>query len=178
MTTKKQIEMAGYLDRILKSYESYFDISRSYRILDWEVPAYACFSSRSERYILSKKAKLWGAEANEHLFFFCEKRLDADRWEQIRQFMIRSEAELVKPHSEHMYSYLSAIILCEEITEEVKYAINSFRFHKNYKFSWYGWMTMRVTAVSLPAGNMVSNRAGRDIQKHLERIIERDASCR
>jgi hypothetical protein len=177
VASEKYTDVYGCLDWVLKSYESYFDITRQYRIFDWEVPAFARFCSRSERYVLSKRAKLWGAEAYEYLFFFCEETLTLSRWEEIRDLLIRSEGELVKPHNEHMYSYVSAVILCEKIDPAAKKAVRAFRCQKNYRFSWHGWMAARVAAVCWPDGEMVSNKAGKDIQKHLMRIIEQDEAC-
>ncbi len=164
------------LDKVLKSYESYFDITRDFRFLQWQIPAFARFYSKSERYVLSKRAKLWGAEAYEYLFFFCEDTLTLPRWEEIREILIQGEKELVKPHGEHMYSFVSAVILCGRISDEAKAALSRFRFHKNYRFSWHGWMSARVAAVSVSDGMLVCNRAGKDIKAHLRRIIERDSS--
>lgn len=178
VANEKYKDVYGCLDKILKSYESYFDITRKFRIFDWEVPAFARFCSRSERYVLSKRAKLWGAEAYEYLFFFCENILTLSRWEEIREFLIRSEGELVKPHGEHMYSYVSVIIICEKADIAAMKAVASFRYQKSYRFSLHGWMTARAAAVSFPDGQIICNKAGKDIRKHLKRIIEQDISCR
>jgi hypothetical protein len=156
----------------LKSYECYFDIDRGYRILDWTVPAFARFYSRNERYVLTKRAKLWSAEAYEYLFFFCESELTLARWEEIRDLLVRSEGFLVKPHSEHMYSYISAVILCERMEPAVRKAVGSFRFQKNYRFSFFGWMTARTAAVCLTDGQTACNKPGKDILNHLKKVLK------
>lgn len=171
MNRERFVDLSASLDKILKSYECYFDIVRKFQILDWTVPAFARFYCRNERYVLSKRAKLWGTDAYEYLFFFCENNLTLQRWEEIRDLLVRSESILVNPHSEHMYSYISAVILCENLDPAARKAIGSFRFQKNYRLSFHGWMTARVAAACLTDGQMVSNQPGKDILRNLKKII-------
>lgn len=177
MSSEKSVDLSDSLDRILRSYECYFDIDREFRIFDWTVPAFARFYQKNERYVLTKRAKLWGTEAYEYLFFFCEKNLTLQRWEEIRELLVRSESALVKPHSEHMYSYVSAVILCGSMDPAARKAIGSFRFQKSYRFSFFGWMTARVAAVCLTDGQTVCNQSGKDILKHLKKVINQERSC-
>lgn len=177
MIGQKNFDLSASLEQILKSYECYFDIEREFRIFDLTVPAFARFYVRNERYVLTKRAKLWGAEAYEYLFFFCEKVLTPQRWEVIREIMIRSEGVLVKPHREHMYSYISAVILCESLDPAAEKAVRSFRFQKNYCCSFHGWMTARAAAVCLADGRIISNGPGKDIRKHLMKVINQEISC-
>lgn len=177
MIGQKNADLSASLEQILKSYECYFDIEREFRICDLTVPAFARFYIRNERYVLTKRAKLWGAEAYEYLFFFCEKALTPQRWEEIRELIMRSEKLLVKPHREHMYSYIGAIILCESMDPATEKAVGSFRFQKNYRCSFHGWMTARAAAVCLTDGRIVCNRPGKDIRRHLKKVINQEVSC-
>lgn len=177
MIGQKNVDLSAALEKILKSYECYFDIERDYRIFDVTVPAFARFYVRNERYVLTKRAKLWSTEAYEYLFFFCEKVLSPGRWEEIRELMMRCEKVLVKPHRDHMYSYISAVILCESLDPAAEKAVRSFRFQKSYCFSFHGWMTARAAAVCLTDGRIVCNRPGKDILKHLKKVINQEISC-
>ena len=171
--TQEQWEAVSktHLDELLRSYERYFDIQRPYSIQNEPVDALAKFSSKSTRYVLSKRAKLWGAECYEYLFFFCERELTGAHIERIEKVLHHAEKELVMPHKEHMYSYLNAVILCEEMALEVKRQIKSFRWRKSYCLSMHGWMAAGIAAISIADGKYVCNRAGKDVKEHMQKLF-------
>ena len=59
-----------YLDAVLKYYQSTFDIERPYMLESEECLAYGHFYSHSEKYVLTRSAKMWEANSFEHAFFF------------------------------------------------------------------------------------------------------------
>ena len=50
-----------YLDAVLKYYQSTFDIERPYMLESEECLAYGHFYSHSEKYVLTRSAKMWAA---------------------------------------------------------------------------------------------------------------------
>ena len=58
-----------FLQKLLPSYESYFDIQHNVTIGSRQYPALAQFHSRSEKYILVRSAKIWATEMNEYAYF-------------------------------------------------------------------------------------------------------------
>ena len=89
-----------WLALMLQQYEPYFDITT----YDDDTPLknQCVFHSRSEKYVLSKKAQLWAAETNEYLYIFSVPALSIDVFTACRDRALALGMELVKPHSEHM----------------------------------------------------------------------------
>ena len=71
------MDSASYLEYILHKLSATHDITRNY-ILEGQsdgeqegpFPAYASYSSTSEKYVLTRKANLWTAKEYEHILFW------------------------------------------------------------------------------------------------------------
>lgn len=159
------------LDRILNAYQRHFDIFRNHRLLGQELPAMASFYSRGEKYVLTKRAKLWAVECYEHVLFFAPETLTAEEFSKISAFVEEAERELVKPHPEHMYTYLSAIILCQKADEDALRALRRYKMRKNYKFSLHGWCNARLAAYEIGGAKTLTNADGKELKKTLRKIL-------
>ncbi len=156
------------LKKLIAQYEGYFDIEQPHIFGGREIPAYAHYRQRTERYMLSKKAKLYATEIDEHVFFVYTPYLDKALWETEKNLAISAEKDYVVPHNEHMYSYITLILLCDGIDNDVIGDIQSLRFTKNYKFSLHGYSTVRVASLDLKSGGIFTNSRGKELRKVLE----------
>lgn len=163
-------ESGKALERLLGLYKRHFDISFNCTLLDTTVPVMAHFNSRGEKFLLVKKAKIWAYECNEHVFFFAPEVADERFFCSITDFVEASEALLVKPHSEHMYTYLTAIVITERLTKEARKNAKRYKWRKSYRFSLYGWCHIRIVIFELPEGTFTSNRDGKEVSKALSAI--------
>jgi len=119
------------------------------------------FHSRSEKYVLTRKAQLWAAENHEYAYVFSFPHLDQAAFQTVKELSCRLGMAEVHPNSEHMCSYISAIILCDTIGKEAEKSLKSCRIRKNFKLSLHGWMEFHIAAIALEGGGISSNRGGR-----------------
>ena len=96
--------------------------------------ATCAFHRRDEAYVLHRKATLWAAETHEYVQVHCLPRLDMAAWERIRDGALAWGQERIRPHDEHMASYVSVIILC-----------------RSFWLGLRGWMRLRALALILPS---------------------------
>ncbi len=164
-------QLQNILDNLLLQYEGYFDIEKPHTYGNRVILAYAHFVQRMEKYVLVHKAKLYATEAYEHVFFVHAPHLSLSTWESEKTFITQAEKDYVVPHSEHMYSYMTLVLLCDKIDEEVKRKLRSFHYTKNYKFSLHGYSAVRVAAMDLSSGQIFTNRPGKEIKKVLENAL-------
>ena len=157
-----------WLALMLQQYKPYFDITT----YDDDAPLknQCVFHSRSEKYVLSKKAQLWAAETNEYLYIFSVPTLNLDTYTVCRDRALALGMELVKPHSEHMYSYITAIILYDEAEEEALQALQQYKKSQNFKLSLHGWMEYRIAAVNVHTHAISANKSGKDVKQFLQNI--------
>ena len=160
------------LEKLLVVYQNYFDILRDVSIDGVTFPATAEFHSRSEKYVLVKAAQIWATESNEYAYFYIADKLGADELDKVYQTARDAGLKLVKPHSEHMYSYVTLVILADEIDKDVKEAIKKIRFEKSFRLSLHGWMEFRIAAINLSNGEIITNRKGKDVRAILEQNLQ------
>ena len=150
------------LTRLLVAHETWFDVSRDYLF------GYAEFHSAAEKYVLSKKAKLWGVNAHEYLFFEVTQRLTADVFAELVEFMTTRALDKVETNPEHMTSYLSLVIIADEVDADVVRAVKKTRFRKNFKLGFEGWADLRVAVIDLSASSVITNAMGKELRTSLE----------
>ena len=160
------------LDQLLLAYQRYFDIERDVEIEGDVFGAVADFHSTSEKYVLVKKAKLWSLENNEYAYFYTTEHLGVDELERIHKKALDAGFAKVKPHSEHMYSFVTLVILADEIDEAAAEALKKIRFEKNFRLSLHGWMEFRIAAISFRDDKIITNRAGKSVREILEQNLQ------
>lgn len=155
---------------LLNSYEAYYDIAH----VDNGSPLVATcdFHSTSERYVLVKRAKLWAAETNEYVFVFHVDELTMDSLARCRDLALEQGMEKIHPHPEHMYSYITAILLCNAAQPDALELLERYKKSANFKLSLHGWMEYRIAAVDLSTAEVFTNRKGKELKKSLAKVID------
>ena len=155
---------------LIRSYEAYYDIAR----VDDGTALVAAFDfhSTSERYVLTKKAKLWAAETNEYVFVFHVPELTADMYADCRDRALKLGMEKIHPHSEHMYSHITTILLCGNTQSAVLEDLQRYKKSVSFKLSLHGWMEYQIAAVDLSTAEVYANRKGKNLSKSLRQIID------
>ena len=118
---KLELTREEILEKLIRSYEGYFDIERSD---DFEPPLQAVchFNVRSAKYVLLKKAELWSATSNEHVYIFSVPELTEEIYRICEKKAYDEGMKLIDPKPGHMYTYITAIFICDTCTPEAKNA--------------------------------------------------------
>lgn len=159
------------LERLLDSYSAYFDIVRDVKAEEITFDAAAAFHSRSERYVLVKKAQIWAAEMNEYVYFSVVDTLDLETFIKLYKKALSNGLEQIKPHKEHMYSYVTLIVLTDNVTEEAAKEIRRVNYHKNYLLSFHGWMEFHTAVIQCSTGDIISNKQGKALVKSFNKLL-------
>ncbi len=160
------------LERLLDSYEAYFDVERvADPPKDLPLAATCRFYVHSEKYVLIKKAKLWEADSNEYVYLFSVPRLTEELFEACKAYAYEEGMKLIDPKPGHMYSYITAVFVCDSCTAEAKRALKKCKVYKSFHFSWYGWMNLHTAAVVREGSEIFTNRMGRSNAKFMKKIL-------
>ena len=159
---------AKVLEGLKKAYAAYYDIED----IDDGTPlkARCAYHNRDSQYVLVKKAELWAAESHEYLYLWDAGHLDTAGVEEIFQRTLADGEPRVKPHSQHMYTYLTAVVLYDSAQPDALEQLKKLKKRREYKLSLHGWMEFRIAAVELPTVKLTVNRAGRALEKDLKRM--------
>ena len=156
------------LEKLLNAYSHHYDIVRNVKVEGGEFPAGAIYYLRDENYLITKKHVLSAVENHEYVYFYLTDHLDAATLQQKIDLTREAGLALVKPHKEHMSTFVSLVVLADTIDPEAKELIKKTRFHKNYRLALHGWMEYQISAMETSTSSFLSNPAGKEAKKILE----------
>ncbi len=158
------------LEKLLEAYSGYFDIERKEE-QDFPLVASCHFHVRSAKYVLLKKAELWSANSNEHVYIFSVPELTEEIYRACEKKAYDLGMALIEPNKEHMYTYITAVFLCDACTGEAARLLKKCRIYKSFHFSLYGWMNFHTVLVRRGADTFPTNRSGRENAKLMKNIF-------
>ncbi len=171
-------ELQKKLDKLLIAYSHQYDIARDVAVEGGHFPATATFYLRDENYLVSKKHVLSAVENYDYTYFYLADHLDADTLRQQIDLSLKVGRARVKPHREHMSSFVSLVILANTIDDEAKALIKKTRFQKYFRLALHGWMEYHIAAMECSTNSFLSNPAGKGAKKILEQNLSSNANLR
>ena len=162
------------VERLKKAYSAYYDIED---IQDGTpLKALCSYHLRDSQYVLVKQAELWAAETHEYLYLYSLPRLDFTSLVELQARTLEDGMPRIRPHSQHMCTYLSAVVLCDQADPDALAQLQKLKKHRDFKLSLHGWMEFRIAAVDLSTGEVTTNRSGKLIGKDVKRLVARIVS--
>ena len=159
------------LARLSEAYTAYFDVEP---VQDGSpLKALCAYHSRGSQYVLIKKAELWAAGTHEYLYLYSLPRLDFTSLVELQARTLEDGMPRIRPHSQHMCTYLSAVVLCDQADPDALAQLQKLKKHRDFKLSLHGWMEFRIAAVDCSTGEFTVNRSGKLILKDLKRLTDR-----
>lgn len=159
----------NYLENLENKLRNSFDLYRDYPLGSEMFNLYARYYIRTERYMLSKKAKIYGLESHEHILLKHLDSLDEHSINDFTDCIVNSIEEVVEPHPEHMSSIVTGVMVVENslsnLGSDLVNSVRKFNYHKGYSFGLRGWVDVRILIVSLKDGIVISNKKGREVEK-------------
>ena len=152
-------------------YSAYYDVEEFPG--DGPLKALCVYHSRDSQYVLSKKVELWAAETHEYLYLWDMEKLDEEGVEEIFRRVLSDGEPRVAPHSQHMSTYLTAVVLYHSADPRALDKLKKLKRRREFRLSLHGWMEFRIAAVDLSTGKIFTNRAGKVLEKDLRRLVER-----
>jgi len=165
-------DRSAILDRFINTYRSSYDIISGDMASGLPLEAVCQHHTRSEKFILIKKARLWAIEMNDYLYLFNVAKLVKEQVEACILFSIEDALPKVKPHKEHMYSFITAVFLADMAEQDALKYIKRRRFTKSYKLGIYGSSPLRLAALDIGQEKIVTNNMGRDLRTQIKNICK------
>ena len=158
-------------ERLLDAYAAYYDITP---VEDGTgLKALCACHMRDSQYVLVKKAELWAAESHEYLYLWSLDRLEQPDVDKIFRRVLEDGEPRVQPHSQHMYTYLTAVVLYDSADPQALAQLKKLKKRREFKLSLHGWMEFRIAAVDVSTAEITTNRSGKTMEKDLKRMVER-----
>ena len=156
------------VQRLCEIYQSTFDVQLCG---EDELPlaAQMDFYAYSSKYVLSKKAKLWEANSFEYVYLFSVPHLTKEIYDACEKLAYDKGMARVKPGPNHMYTYITALFVCDSCDEEARKALKRCRLYKSFRMSYWGWMDFHTALAVLSEESVSTNRSGHSAAQVLNR---------
>lgn len=164
-----ELTLQQRLDKLLDAYSHHYDIERDVVIGEHSFPATATYYLRDENYLISRQHVLSTVESHEYVYFFLCGHLDVPTLQKQIELTKQLGLSNIKPCKTHMCSYVTLVVLADTIDPEAKRLVRRTRFRKNYLMTLHGWMEYHLAAMECSSNSFLSNPAGKEARKNLER---------
>lgn len=163
------------VERLLLAYGDWYDVERDAEVCGRRFAGMAAFHQRGERYVLSRRARLWGVSNHEYVLFDAPSSLDAPMLDGYLDFMRTRAIGLVHPEEpDHMSTDLGLILVAGRADQEALRLVRTTRWRKSYRLGLQGWTDLRVAVVDLSRegrAEVVTNGAGKRMRPAIEAAL-------
>ena len=156
------------LERLLNAYSHHYDLKRDLAVEGGSFPAAAFYFLRDEHYLVRRDKVYYATEQHDYTYFYVGGHVDAETLRAQIDLSLRAGLAEIKPHREHMCSFVTLVVLADTIDPEAKKLLKKTRFRKNYWLALHGWMEYHIAAMECSTVSFLSNPAGRGARKTLE----------
>lgn len=163
------------LELLLKAYACFFDIERDVEVSGGRFPAVAAYHFREENYVATRAHTIYATEQHEYVYFYLAERLDLATLQQQIELSKEAGMKRILPSGEHMFSYVTLVILAGTIDPDAATYLKHYRFRKNFRLTLHGWMEYHIAAMDNSTQSFLSNPAGKEARKTLERNFQSKA---
>ena len=163
--------VAEALEKLLPSYEGYYDVKRENVLHPFA--AEAVFISHQEQYFLVHSAKLSDIDSTEHIYFATEQNLSLQRLQELSKDAWENGIKNVQPYYGHRNSDITVIVICENSEPDVFKNCKKIKYSKTYKFMLHGWSNFKLAVVCLSSGKAASNWQGGDLKTFLLKALKK-----
>ena len=166
-----RIEREKFLNTLADSFSAYYDLHMAEGEQELPLSFRADYFSRAERYWLTKNIPIWGNETNEFAYVFSAPSFDQALAARCIDYALDDGLPMVKPHKEHQYTNIKVILLADSVEQDVARYVKKRSFSKSYKFSLYGFSTLKSAIVDLGSQKTVTNSAGHELVSYFSKLF-------
>ncbi|KAB7704222.1 hypothetical protein F9802_18190 [Bacillus aerolatus] len=155
-------------------YVPYFNVERNSRIGKTDLEFSAVYTRRDERYLITKKAKVWGVENQQVVFVSApEQAVTITYVEQMIKDMQSSMKDYLHEHRDHMSTVFTGVIVTDQpISKKVIHLAERFRKVKFLRFGAHGWAELNIAILDLPEKRTYIHKKGRPFVEPLNTFLK------
>lgn len=158
-----------YLENLENKFYKYFTIEKNIFIKGIEINIFAKYFEKTGRTLITQKDVIDAFENYEYCFIKTYESISLKEIIEFEEFLKNAVESYVKPHYEHMCTYVTGVIVSKNIlTEECIKEVKKFKYSKSFKFMLHGWCDVRLIAADLFSDAVITNKAGKSVKKVYE----------
>ncbi|MDY0407751.1 hypothetical protein ACFFIS_07280 [Virgibacillus soli] len=169
----KEIEIKNFVHALANIYTLQFDVFRDVKLDGMPLAFLAHYHRRDERYMITKKIKVYGVENRQVIFATTTKDKITEAYIQnFREKIEKHMHHYTIEHQEHMSTIVIGMIITNaEIDPKVVKEVNRFRKIKFLKFGLHGWAEFYLAIIQPHDKNIIVHSKGRPFVSSIEKFF-------
>lgn len=157
----------AYYTSMKEKFSANYDVYDTFKLCDIKTDLYAHFYARNEKFLATKSATIYAFENNEHTFFKHYETVTVTDIMTLVKALKSAIPDLVDPHSEHMSTRLSGVIVTQNsISDDVLNHIQSFKYQKTFLFGLKGWVDICLIVVNLSDKSVITSKKAKKMMPY------------
>ena len=165
---KDKLSFAAKLEDI---YSPYFDITKNININGITPFFEAELHVKNEKYFLIPSANLWTTQTHEYVYVLAQNFDSLDEFKSTRDTLLYYAMDKINPNKEHMYTYITIVLISDFINSEIEKEIRRFKKYKSFLFSFHGWMHFRMISLDIERNKIIYNPMGKDLKDTVSSLL-------
>lgn len=165
--------LSRFINDLANKYVYEFDVYRNEQLGDIPLAFMAKHFRRDEKYMISKKVKVWGVENQQYTFVTIQRDMVTNQFLNQFQKEIRDRIEqYVLQHKEHMSTiFLGLVVTTQPLAEQLAKGVMKYRKIKFIKYGLYGWAEVYIAVVDLHQERIYIHPKGKPFIEPLEKMF-------
>lgn len=159
------MQLDDYISNLKLKFKRHFHIKTNAQILGENLELVANFSEVSGRTFVTQHDIIDRYENYENCYIKFIDSLITQDVILYTEFLKKIVESTISPSKDHMSTYITGVLLTNNLDEETKALIESFKYNKVYSFYLKGWCDVRLLCVDLSTHEIISNKDGKKIKK-------------
>lgn len=167
--------LTSFAHKLANKYTVFFDVYRDEKLGKFSLPFFAIYRRRDERYMISKKIKVYGVE-NQHIVFasICEE-LTTAFVREFQQTIEQNISRYIPGDDEHMSTIVLGIVITnQDVDDKTLKEVKRYRKLKFLKFGLHGWVEMYVVLVNLQNRTIHIHTKGKKFIQSIEKMLKEE----
>lgn len=171
--------MKQFIVKLKEIYSVLYDIETDKMLGTTPLTFQAQYRREDERYMVSRKAKVWRVENREIVFVHTPQSLLSEHTLQQFQQNMQNHFQKFIPKTDHMSSIFIGMLLTNQpVSAHIQKAIKRFRKIKFIRFGMNGWAEFYVAVVHVANGQLLIHPKGRQFIEEIEKKLKRECVLR
>lgn len=165
----KSNELSNFAIELANKYSKLYDVYRDEDLNGFSLPFYAIYRRRDERYMISKKIKVYGVENQQIVFTSTCEDVTLNYVKEYQQAIEQNISEYIPEDNEHMSTIVLGIVITEsDLDEKIMKEVKRYRKLKFLKLGFHGWVEMYTVLVNLKDRTIHVHPKGKNFVQSLE----------
>ncbi|MCG8540232.1 MAG: hypothetical protein MJA82_09870 [Clostridia bacterium] len=141
-------------------------MEEKYKYNKEEFDLFALSNIRNEKYMATKRIRIYAFENDEYCFMKYYKSLNEDSLGKIIDILKISINDYIKPHDEHMSSTITGILAVDNIEDsDIIKKVKKFHYQKSFALGFKGWVDVRLVLVDLNRKDVITSKRAKGVEK-------------